>query len=79
MISLKEVLGLFDPATSIEIVNVDGNSIYRGVLLNLGYCEVGEMLDYSVDGIRMKNEEHGYRVVIIISNYLATVSMEERE
>ena len=78
MISLKGVLRLLDPATSIEIVNVDGNSIYRGVLLNLRYCEVGEMLDYSVDGIKMKNEEHGYRVVIIISHYLATVSMEER-
>lgn len=49
-----------------------------GVLLNLGYCEVGEILDYSVYGIRMKNEEHGYRVVITISHYLATVSMEAR-
>lgn len=78
MTKLKGILGLLDPATSIEIVNVDGNNIYRGALLNLGYCEVGEMLDYSVDGIRMKNEEHGYRVVIIISHYLATVSMEER-
>ena len=78
MMSLKSLLGVLEPATSIEIVNVDGNSIYRGVLLNLGYCEVGEMLDYSVYGIKMKNEEHGYRVVIIISHYLATVSMEER-
>ena len=78
MTRLKGILRLLDPATSIEIVNVDGNSIYRGVLLNLGYCEVGEILDYSVDGIKMKNEEHGYRVVIIISHYLATVSMEER-
>lgn len=78
MMKLKEILGLFDPATSIEILIMGAGSIYCGTLLNLSYCEIREMLGYGVDAIKMKRDEDGYRVLIIASPYSLQVGMEER-
>ena len=64
MMKLEELLRVLDPATSVEIVDAAGRSIYCGILLNLSYCKVEELLNHRVGRIRMKNEEHGYRLVI---------------
>lgn len=65
MMNLKEILGLFDPATSIEILIMGTGSIYCGALLNLSYCEIREMLDFGVFKIKMKIEKREHRVLIM--------------
>lgn len=66
--TLKEVLRVLEPATSIEIAELYGDDecYYCGLLVNLTYCNIEELLEQRVHGIRIKNEEHGYCVVIEI-------------
>ena len=68
-LKLTGILRVLDPSTSVEIVDerAGRGGIYRGLLLNLPYYEVGKMLDWNVKEIRMRNEEHGYCVVIKLS------------
>lgn len=67
--TLKEVLRVLEPATSIEIARLydEDECYYCGLLVNLTYCDIKGLLEQRVSRIRMKNEEHGYCVVIEIS------------
>lgn len=69
MMTLKDVLRVLEPATSIEIAELysEDECCYCGLLVNLTYCDIKGLLERRVCSIRMKNEEHGYRVVIEIS------------
>lgn len=67
--TLKEVLRALEPATSIEIARLydEDECYYGGLLVNLTYCDIEELLEQRVHRIRIKNEKHGYCVVIEIS------------
>lgn len=67
--TLREVLRVLEPATSIEITELDSEeaAYYRGILLNLTYCSIAGLLEESVYKIKMRNKEHGYSVVIVLS------------
>ena len=67
--TLKDVLRVLEPATSIKIAKLysDDDGYYCGLLVNLTYCNIEKLLEQRVYRMRMKNEEHGYCVVIEIS------------
>lgn len=68
-LKLRELLRVLNPATSIEITELDSEeaAYYRGLLLNLTYCSIAGLLEKNVYKINMRNKEPGYSVVIVLS------------